>query len=156
MKLETKTKWMIFLCLASIALIVLYFFSRQTLLSRTTTPPSPTPLAAASGNIIITYPTVNQAVGQNFRITGKVRVGENMLSVRVVDQITGKVYLQTSAQSELPDTSKQIDFAYDAELKSDQSLRSGDRLNVEVFLVSPKDGQVTDKVTIPVQFTPSL
>jgi len=149
-------KWIIFLLICLGALGILAYFGRQTILNQPGNQPTPTPITATSGNIVIYAPTPNERVSQTFQVKGKVRVFENTFSLRVKNKITGKVYLAASTQANAKDAGLFTDFVYDAQLTPDASLRSGDALILEVFQLSAKDGTEIDKVTIPLQFTPLI
>jgi hypothetical protein len=149
-------KWLAFLGFVLVILLLLYYFSRQTILNQTGIQPTPTPLVTSSGNIVIYSPRPHERVSQNFQVKGKVRVFENTFSIRVKHKITGKVYLTASTQVNAQAASKFSEFVYDAHLTSDLSLKSGEELVLEVFQVSAKDGNEIDLVTIPLQFTPLL
>lgn len=156
MQNEPLRTWIIFLTLALGALGLLFFFSRHTILNQPGNLPTPTPLVATSGNIVIYSPTPNERVSQTFQVKGKVRVFENTFSLRVKNKITGKVYLAASTQANAKDAGVFTEFTYNAQLTPDATLRPGDTLLLEVFQFSAKDGTEIDKVTIPLQFTPLI
>jgi hypothetical protein len=118
--------------------------------------PTPTPITTASGNIVIFSPTSDSGVSQDFQISGKARVFENVVSLRIKKKITGTIYTQAAFMANAKDAGVFGDFVYDAHLKADNSLRPGDTLILEVFQASPKDGSETDKVSIPIIFTPTM
>lgn len=154
MKNTHLKKWLLFLGIVVLALLVLVYFAQQSLTS-STTKPSPTPITTASGNIIISSPVANEGVSQQFQVKGKIRVVGETFSLRVKNKVTGKVYLFASApvNPQVKDTF--TDFVYDAQLAPDQSLRSGEELLLEVFQTDAS-GKEVDTVAIPLQFVPLI
>lgn len=155
MKFTTKTKWVLFLTILIVAAAVLYFYGQRTLSEQLGQKPSPTPITAASGNIIISSPAPQEAVSQKFRVLGQVKSSPNELALRVKHKLTGKSYLETSAPGNTQSTGSLTEFVYEAELTPDPSLRPGDELVLEVFQRTT-DGKELDMVTIPLIFTPLI
>lgn len=116
--------------------------------------PSATPTPLASTNIIVNTPHINDHVTQKLLIQGKARVFENIVSIRLKNQLTGKVYGQTQARTNAKEMGQFGDFIAGV-LIDNPELRAGDELVVEVFQTSPNDGKDMDKIAIPVVFTPS-
>lgn len=115
-----------------------------------------TPAPASSENITVTSPLANDLVGQDFQITGKARVFENIVSIRVKNKITGQAYVTDTTSAYGGRIGRFVDFSYTVHLTSQSNLRPNDLLIIEVYQLSAKDGSEIDKVSIPVQFTPVL
>lgn len=115
--------------------------------------PTPIPTPIASENIILLSPKANEYITQKLIIEGKARVFENVLSIRLKNKLTGKVYGQTRASTNAQEMGEFGDF-YAGVLLDDDELLPGMELILEVFLSSPKDGSETDKVAVPIIFSP--
>lgn len=152
----TRHQWIAtFVVLVCLALGAAYW-QLQPILHQAVNPITPTPLPAASKNIIVTEPIAYDRVNQSFRVIGKARVFENTLLVRVSNAITGKAYVFQQIMTNAREAGTFGDFSYQVNLTNDTALRSGEELLIEVFQTSAKDGKEIDKVTIPVTFTPLL
>lgn len=147
-------KWVGFLVIVLIALLALIYFGQQSL-NNSSTKPTPTPIAAPSGNIIIFSPIAHEGVSQQFQVKGKIRVEGETISLRVTNKVTSKVYLSASTPTNPQAGDTFTEFVYDATLTPDQSLRSGDELLLEVFQTTTK-GDKIDTVSIPLQFVPLI
>jgi hypothetical protein len=116
--------------------------------------PTPTPVPISSANITVYSPTVDDRVNQNIQVTGKARVFENVVSVRIKQKITGHVLLTGTATTDAQQVGSFGTFTYNAQLPEDILLKSGDTLLLEVFQKSAKDGSEVDKIVMPLKFTP--
>lgn len=132
------------------------YWQLQPVLHQAVNPIIPTPIPAASKNIMVTSPVAYDRVNQSFSVIGKARVFENRLLVRVSNAITGKVYVLEPTSTNAPDAGTFGNFSYKVNLTNDTALRSGEELLIEVFQTSAKDGSEIDTVTLPVTFTPLL
>jgi hypothetical protein len=103
--------------------------------------------SSTSGNITLSAPAANSTIGNPVTISGRARVFENALVIRVRDQ-DGRILAEKSVMANAPDVGQfgpySISLTY---LKP-----SGTRGTVEAFDYSAKDGAEIDKVTIPVNF----
>src|SRR5436305_1866495 len=63
---------------------------------QTNHPQTLTPTPISSGNIIVFSPTMNERVSQDFQVTGKARVFENFVAIRVKGKF-GQVYVHDTA-----------------------------------------------------------
>jgi hypothetical protein len=133
-----------------------FFFFRQHILIQTEPQPIPTPPPLRSENITIYAPQPDERVSQDFEIKGQARVFENVVSFRVSNKLTGKVYSAGSTLTNAPGAGKFGELTHTIHLKQDRTLISGEKLLLEVFQASPKDGSEIDKITIPITFTPVL
>jgi hypothetical protein len=111
--------------------------------------PSMQPTKNPNANITVSSPVTNQTVSGSFTISGQARVFENVVSIRVTDQTTGKVLTQTTAYASAPDVGQFGPFALRFDIPD--TVRSKDTLLVEVYQASPKDGSEVDKVSITVK-----
>lgn len=135
--------------------IILFFYLQRT--HRITPPapePTPTPVPVSSANITVFSPESNKTVPQVFQIQGKARVFENVVSYRVINKITGVEYDKGTAMTNAMNPGTYGDFTITVHLSSNNSLKSGDNILIEIFQASPKDGSEVDKVTIPEKFIP--
>lgn len=156
MRDPTFVRGMIGLIVFGLVVFALFFYQQYSINTKPQIEPTPTPIAASSGNIIVSLPHAQDTIPQDFRLTGKARVFENVVSIKVYNHITGKIYYSGNTTAYAPDTGQFGDFVADISLKSDRSLRSKDKLLIEVYQASPKDGQAIDVVSIPVVFSPLL
>jgi hypothetical protein len=115
--------------------------------------PSPTPAPLASNNIVLYSPRKDEHVGQEFTITGKARVFENVVSIRLRDKLSGASYGQTQATTDATEAGQFGNFQASVSL-SNPDLRSGQELLLEVYQSSARDGSEIDKVVVPIKFTP--
>lgn len=107
---------------------------------------SPTSPAQQEANIIVTSPTMNATVGSHFSVTGQARVFENTFQVRVTNTTTKAVVFNKTAATDAKDAGLFGNFSVPVTL-STTATKSGDKLLVEVFQFSAKDGSEVDKVT---------
>lgn len=139
-----------------LAALLFQFLSTRNVLPSMTPSPTPTPVPVSSDNITINLPGMNERVGSTFLVKGKARVFENIVSVRIKNKLNGKIYDQGTAYANAKDMGQFGDFTYYAHLKDDPSLKTGDELLLEAYQNSAKDGSEIDKVTIQLQFLPTL
>ena len=116
--------------------------------------PTPTPTPLSSTNIILTSPKLNEHVSQQFDIIGKARVFENVVSIRLKDKLTGKVYGEVASRTDAPEAGQFGNFQTGV-LLNDPKLQPGTELLLEVYQTSAKDGQEIDKIVVPLIFTPT-
>jgi hypothetical protein len=148
-------KWLLIMMAAFVVLIVMAL-SIQRPASLTGVPllgPSATPTPIASENIILESPKADEHISQVFYVTGKARVFENMVAIRLKEKLSGRTIGETTAYANAPDVGQFGEFQAGIQL-TDPSLRSGDSFILEVFQYSAKDGSEIDKVTVPLTFTP--
>jgi hypothetical protein len=151
------TKKMLLLLFAVIFVLGFFFLQQQHIVSKSAPQPTPTPIMASSGNIIVTSPYKDASIGTSFIIKGKARVFENVVSIRVSNKVLGKIYYVGQTLADAPDAGMFGDFAAQIKLNTkDFSLRPNDKLTLEVFQSSAKDGSDIDVVTIPLYFSPEL
>jgi len=137
-----------------VAFILFAIFRNQLPADPLAPKPTATPEPVSSQNIVVTLPHPNQNVSQTFTITGKARVFENVVSIRIRDKLTGQIYLTDTTMTQAPDAGVFGDFSYTVQLKPEASLKPRDILIVDIFQASAKDGSDADIVSIPVHFSP--
>lgn len=107
----------------------------------------------SEANIIVTSPAANQTVGKSFAVTGRARVFENVFQIRVRHDATGSILYSQAAYANAPDAGQYGNFSVQVTLpqKTPQNIevKKGDRITVEVFQFSAKDGSEIDKVVLP-------
>ncbi len=147
--------WLLLLMLAFVALVGLALSIQrpQALSSIPFFAPTATPTPLASQNITVTSPKANEQVSQLFTVTGRARVFENVVMVRLKEKLSGKVVGEVPVTTNATDMGQYGDFDTGIQL-NDPNLRVGTEFIVEVFQYSAKDGAEIDKVSIPVTFTP--
>ncbi len=118
--------------------------------------PTPTPTPLASANITVLMPLATSLVSQEFEITGKARVLENIVTIRLKDKISGQIYSQVQALTTATEPGTYGDFSAVIQLEDadDAELLPGAILILEVFQISPTDGREIDKVIVPLKFQP--
>lgn len=152
-----ESRKLIFLLLLVCVVLGIFFFQNRNMVFKQGPQPTPTPIAASSGNILVSTPYNEGSVGPSFIVTGKARVFENVVSLRVSNKVLGKIYYSGTVVTNAPDTGTFGEFATQVDMNThDFSLKPNDRITLEVFQSSPKDGSDTDVVTIPLYFTPAL
>jgi len=157
MKSGELGKAFVFLIFTLSVVVALYAIAQRNLSDKTPDAfPTPTPISAPSGNIIIETPFADSSVTQDFQIKGKARVFEGIVSIRIRDKLTRKVLFQDTTRAYSQDPAIPGDFSYDAHLSSIESLKPNDLLLLEVFQQSPKDGSDIDLVSIQLRFIPAL
>lgn len=151
------TRKMILLVLLLCIVLGIFFLQQNAIVSKSEPQPTPTPIMAASGNIIISSPYSNNPVGPRFTVQGKARVPENIVSIRVTSNVLGKSYYQGQTVAQPTETGDFGDFSTQITLNTDDfSLRPNDKLTLEVYYLSPRDRSESDIVTIPLLFSPEL
>lgn len=98
-------------------------------------------------NLLVSSPTINEAVGLPLLITGQARVFENTFAYRLKNG-DGSVLLERSAMSQSPDAGIFGSFSLSVNYPAPKNT-SG---IVEVFEYSAKDGAEINKTIIPVTF----
>lgn len=116
--------------------------------SQTVQPTNSEPTVVLNKNIVLSSPIQDQSVSGSFIISGEARVFENVVSIRVTNQTTGKVLTQTTVYVNAPDAGQFGKFAMRFDIP--QGIQSGNILLVEVYQASPKDGTEVDKVKLTV------
>ncbi len=139
-----------------IAFILFALFRNQLPADPLAPKPTPTPEPVASQNIVVNFPHPNQVVSQTFTISGKARMFENVVSIRVRNKTTGQIYLTDATMTQAADAGVFGDFSYTVQLQPQSSLKPHDILIVDVFQASPKDGTDADLISIPVNFSPLI
>lgn len=128
------------------------FFMQQRPIFDSGPRPTPTPIAAQSGNIKVSAPFYEGSVGPNFLVQGQARVSDNIVSVRLSNKIRGIIYYHDIAQVDA-----QGKFTTVVTMNTnDLSLRPNDRLMLEIFHRTPDDQAERDMVIIPLYFSPEL
>ncbi len=147
--------WLLLLMVALIALVGLALSIQrpQALSSIPFFAPTATPTPLASQNITVTSPKANEQVSQLFTVSGKARVFENVVMIRLKEKLSGKIVGEIPATADAKDMGQYGDFSAGIQL-NDPNLHVGTEFIVEVFQYSAKDGAEIDKVSIPVTFTP--
>lgn len=152
-----ETRKLILLLILVVLVLGIFFYQNRSAVFPQGPQPTPTPIAASSGNIVVTLPYNEANVGPSFVIAGKARVFENVVSIRVSNKVLGKVYYQGSTMTNAKEAGTFGDFLTEIKLDTnDFSLKPNDELTLEVYQSSAKDGSDTDVVTIPLYFTPAL
>lgn len=148
--------WLLLLLVALIALVGLAVSIQRpaSLLMIPLFAPTATPTPLASQNITVTSPKANDQISQLFTVTGRARVFENVVMIRLKDKLSGQIYGEIPATTNAQDMGQYGDFSAGIQL-SDPNLRVGAEFVVEVFQYSAKDGSEIDKVSIPVTFAPT-
>ncbi len=116
--------------------------------------PTPTPTPISSENITVSKPYTNAYVGQSFAITGKARVFENAVTIRVSNKLSGLSYGEGTVQTDAREAGTFSNFHTTVTL-TDTSIPQGTKILLEVFQSSVKDGSEIDKIAIPLIFSPS-
>lgn len=131
------------LCAGIFAIFLIHQFSGET---EKTIIPTPSPEIS---NISVSSPRAGQEVKLPFDILGQARVFENMLSVRLVEQGTGKLLFQSSVYANAPDIGqfgpfqKTIDYLI--------SKPTGGGVVLEAYDNSAKDGSEIDLISVPLR-----
>jgi hypothetical protein len=102
-------------------------------------------------NISVFSPRANDKVGASFAVTGEARVFENQFHMRVTNSATKEVLFDESENSNASDVGQFGKFSVPINLDN-SNLRQGDKLLLEVFQFSAKDGSEVDKVSVPLVF----
>ena len=89
---------------------------------------------------------VNEEVGQVFVVSGKARVFENSLIVRV--KVDAKTVYEEPVMADAPDVGTFGDFSHEVRLPFDK-VRGESYIMLEAFQYSAKDGSEIDKFTVP-------
>ncbi len=127
----------------------------QSTPTKTKISPSLTPLptlqsVSSSANIKVSAPHSNQTVGRDFVLKGQARVFENVVSIEVKSATSSALYLAANTMTNASDAGVFGDFVYTVHLPP--TLTSEEKLLLEVFQSSPKDGSHINKVIIPLAF----
>jgi len=101
---------------------------------------------AEEPNIVIFDPKENAKISSPLDITGKARVFENVVSLRLKDK-TEKILFQGVTDAKSPDVGQFGLFQEEITYETNQSEGT-----LEVFESSAKDGSEINKVEIPVKF----
>jgi hypothetical protein len=135
------------------------FFLQISLSKRNAAKPTPTPVAAASGNIIITSPHSGDPVPQDFIVAGKTKVGTNFINMKVSNPLTGKVYFNARFKPKAT-PGVYADFGAKISLQQNDTSRSSlishDKLLLEVSQSASDTDSPHDTIQIPVLFSPDL
>jgi hypothetical protein len=105
------------------------------------------PVVSASGNVVITSPTVGETIGLPLTITGEARVFENTFNYRLLDQ-DGSVLVEGNAMAKAADVGLMGDYT----ITTTYPTPTGVSGTVEVFDYSAKDGSVVDLARVAVVF----
>ena len=100
----------------------------------------------AEANIIVSNPINNATVSSPFKVEGRARVFENVVSVKLKDN-SGKVMIQGTTEAQSPDMGQYGPFS--KEIQYETSETGG---ILEVFESSAKDGSEINKVTVSLKF----
>lgn len=103
---------------------------------------------SASGNIVVTSPSVRGTVGLPLVIRGRARVFESTLNYKLLDE-DGSVLVEGNAMSNAEDVGEFGSFV----ITTNYDAPSGATGTVQVFDYSAKDGSVIDLASVPVQFS---
>lgn len=153
---EDSRKLILLLILVFVVLGI-FFYQNRSFVFPQGPQPTPTPIAASSGNVVVYMPYNDANVGPSFVVTGKARVFENVVSIRVSNKVLGKTYYQGTVMTNAQEAGTFGEFATQVDLNTnDFSLKPNDELTLEVYQSSAKDGSDTDVVSIPLYFTPAL
>lgn len=148
---------MIFLVILLVVVLGIFFVQQNQIISKSAPQPTPTPIAAQSGNIVVLTPYAGASVSPDFMVQGKARVLENVVSIRITSKVLGKVYYQGQAVARTPDANGFGEFSTHVRLNTnDFSLRPNDKLTLEVYQFSSSAGTESDLITIPLIFSPEL
>lgn len=98
-------------------------------------------------NITVISPKANETIKLPFQIKGTARVFENQFNYRVKEGNT--VLAEGFSMTDAKDAGQFGNYVVTISLIAPPK---GDKLTIEVFESSPKDGSETNKVSIPVQF----
>lgn len=97
-------------------------------------------------NIVVFDPKENAKISSPFDVTGKARVFESVVSLRLKDK-NGKILFQGVIDAKSPDVGQFGLFQEEITYETNQSEGT-----LEVFESSAKDGSEINKVEIPVKF----
>ena len=116
--------------------------------------PTATPTPISSGAITITSPKTDEHVGQTFTVTGKARVTQNVVSLRLVDKERGITIFEANAVTDAQHPGEEGNFTAQLQITSEET-RSEAPLLLEVFQKDPLSGKEQDKIVIPLTFSPT-
>jgi len=105
---------------------------------------NPTPISSI--NIEVLAPRDDDEVEAGFIVNGNARVFENTVNIRLLDS-EGEILVETFSTANAPDIGQFGPFEIEIEYETEDSKGT-----LEVFQISPKDGEEVDKVTIPLLF----
>src|SRR5476651_682528 len=103
---------------------------------------------SASANIVVNKPIFHQKVGNAFVVAGEAHVFENVVSIQVKNPQTNKTIIDNTTTAEAPDMEQFGAFAYTIHLPPTSGLTNGDKVNIQVFQTSAKDGKPLDMVSL--------
>lgn len=103
-------------------------------------------------NIVIQAPQKDQVVGKNLVVIGKARVFENQFNWAILDAITKQEILTGTAYANSEDAGLYGPFEIDASLTD----LTPDKIIVQVFDYSAKDGSKIDIAEVPLSFNKNL
>lgn len=110
---------------------------------------SQTEWVSSSGNVVVTGPRPNTRVCGLIRVTGRARVFESTLNLRLVDA-TGTTLAEEITMANAPDMGYFGDFDTTLRFTPPTSPSTG---TLMVFDYSARDGSIIDLVEIPVQLS---
>jgi len=118
----------------------------------------PTSIAVVKDpNIVVFSPLAEQVITTQFQVTGIARVFENVISLRIKNTTSGKVYSQNTSTVRSADTGQYGEFGFAYNLSAlAEVLPSAERLTLEVYQSSAKDGSDQDLISIPLIFQKNL
>jgi hypothetical protein len=124
-----------------------------TITPTTTRVTQQTPTQLPEKNITVSAPKQDQQVGLRFQVTGRARVFENIVTLRVREKQTKNILVTATTTANSPDVGQFGDFIATLDLSQQTSvLTDGEELVIEVYQASPRDGSDVDLVSIPVRF----
>jgi hypothetical protein len=151
------TRKLILLVILLCVVLGIFFLQQNAIISKSAPQPAPTPIAATSGNIIVTTPFSGANASTDFLVEGKARVPDNVVSLRVTNKVLGKTYFQGQAVTRDPDEGGLGSYSIQVHLNTeDFSLRPNDKLTLDVYHYAQATNTESDIVTIPLIFSPEL
>ena len=156
MEQQSPYKWLLIMAVALVLLAGFGYSAQkpQLLQHIPFLGPSPTPTPLASANIILYTPHADDAVSQEFSITGKARSMTNVVTVRLKDKLSGNSFGQTQTTTDAQQPGQFGNFQAEVQL-SNPDLKDGEELMLEVFQVNPQTGKDMDTVSVPITFRPN-
>lgn len=152
----TFTRKMVLLTILLVIVLGIFFFQQRPFISSGPRP-TPTPIAAASGNIKVSAPFHEASIGPNFIVQGIAKTPDNIVSIRVSNRVLGNVYYRGTAQAYPTENGAPGAFTAVVNMTTnDPSLRPNDKLTLEVFHYTPANNAERDMVIIPLYFSPEL
>jgi len=105
-----------------------------------------------SANIVVGFPESNQIIGRHLVIKGKARVFENQFNWAVKNEISNEVIKSGTAYANAEDMG--LYGLYEIGIDLDDA--TPDKIVVDIFDYSAKDGAVQDLVSIPLVFDKNI